>query len=382
MNEVFIILNNEYSFVNLIFDNFRNEFIFHDRYYNFQFLDKNRLKIYNKNESYILNTVDSYIFSNKADSLNNYKLISLNHNEWFDQALLLFKNNQIIRIKDRNQYGQFELINDTLDIYWNHWGKETFKYFDINIYHHESMIDYLNKNDIFVFMHVCNLNDGVKIFKKQLERVMNSKIYNDIKKIYVCWVGKYNNEVKTNSKIEVKVLSDDITNYEFLTINKIKEVINHYDKEYKVLYIHNKGTNKSGNSNVIDSWKELMEYFLIDEGLYCVKGLEYFDTIGCNIINQSDNEDSKINPQHAYHYSGNFWWSKSSYIKSLPFLQIEENNEYRKKKRYQCENWILSNINNKNIGIIYQDNTNIHPYHRFVFDIYKNKKLFIKKLNN
>ena len=120
---------------------------------------------------------------------------------------------------------------------------------------------------------------------------------------------------------------------------------------------------------------------LIEKGLYCYVNLDYFDTIGCNILNECLNDEAKVNSNHSHHYSGNFWWSKSSYIRSLNYLETSNLlNENLDIKRYQCENWILSNKKNRNIGIIYQDNTNIHPYHRYIFDNYKNKKLLIKKL--
>ena len=387
MNEIYLILNNKHGFVNLIFEDFKNEFIFDDKLFHFQFIDKNKLQIFTNQESYMLETYDSFIYTNKLNNLLDYKLIQLNHNDWFDQALLNFKNNEIIRIKHRIQTGNFILRNENLNIQWKDWGEEKFIYYDENIYNHESYVRYDLKKDILVFMHVCNLNNGIEIFKEQLYKIQKSEIYENIKKIYVCLLGELtfpeNNhlEILQNPLIEFIHLDTNIHYYEFLTINKIKEIINQDSKEYKVLYIHNKGTRKAGNEEVILSWRNMMEYFLIEKGLYCYVNLDYFDTIGCNILNECLNDEAKVNPNHSYHYSGNFWWSKSSYIRSLNYLETSNLlNENLEIKRYQCENWILSNKKNRNIGIIYQDNTNIHPYHRYIFDNYKNKKLLIKKL--
>ena len=408
MNEIYLILNNKHGFVNLIFEDFKNEFIFFDKYYNFQFIDKNKLQIFTNQESYILETYDSFIYTNKLNNLLDYKLIQLNHNEWFDQALLNYTNNEIKRIKDKGQIGNFKIQNNKLIIEWKDWGEEKFIYYDENIYNHESYIRYDVKKDILVFMHVCNLNNGIEIFKEQLNKIQKSEIYENIKNIYVCWLGELtfpendNLEILQNPLIEFIHLDTNIHYYEFLTINKIKEIVNQDSKEYKVLYIHNKGTRKAGNEKVILSWRNMMEYFLIEKGLYCYVNLDYFDTIGCNILNECLNDEAKVNPNHSYHYSGNFWWSKSSYIRSLNYFDTSNllnnnidtsnllnnnidtsnllNNNNLEIKRYQCENWILSNKKNRNIGIIYQDNTNIHPYHRYVFDNYKNKKLLIKNL--
>ena len=125
--------------------------------------------------------------------------------------------------------------------------------------------------------------------------------------------------------------------------------------------------------------KVATKYFLIDNANYCINNLDYYDTIGCNLINKCDDKSCMIHEKHAYHYSGNFWWSKVSYLKLLVKLEIYEKREEREKKRYQCENWVLSKCDNKNIGVIYQDNTNLHPYHRYIFDNYKKEKLLIKK---
>lgn len=380
MNEIFIILDNKYSFVELIFENYKNEFIFYDQKYNFEFINHSKLKIFTESEVQILETIDSFLFTNNISKLISFNLITLNHNDWFDQAILDYTNNKIIRVKDRNQEGTFKIEENKLKINWNYWGEEIFIYYDENVYNQEKLIRHDINKDILIFMHVCNLNNGIEIFKEQLNKIKNSKFYDNIKKIYVCWIGTYEKFNNKDENIEIIHLSNDITYYEFLTINKIKELIENEKENMKILYIHNKGTRKAGNEKVITSWRMMMEYFLIEEGQYCMNNLHYFDTIGCNIINETNNKLSNVNEKHCYHYSGNFWWAKSSYIKTLKKLEIDDNEEKREEKRFQCENWLLNNLENKNIGVIYQNNTNIHPYHRLVFEDYKNKKLFIKKI--
>lgn len=378
MNEIFVIINEKYSFVNLIFENYKNEFIFFNEKFNFRFVDINKLEVFNDNSQYILYTDNSFIFYDNKSLFELFKLITLSHNEWFDQALLNYNENKIIRIKDRNQFGTFNIENNRLKINWNFWGEEDFIKYDENIYVQDLYkIIYNDKNIIFI--HFCNLNNGYDIFMKQLNRIINSNVYDYISKIYILWIGPSDIKVNINQKMEIIYLDNDVTYYEFLSINKLRDVINNYDDSYNVLYIHNKGTMKSGNENVVNSWREMMEYFLIDNANYCINNLDYYDTIGCNLINKCDDKSCMIHEKHAYHYSGNFWWSKVSYLKLLVKLEIYEKREEREKKRYQCENWVLSKCDNKNIGVIYQDNTNLHPYHRYIFDNYKKEKLLIKK---
>jgi len=57
-------------------------------------------------------------------------------------------------------------------------------------------------------------------------------------------------------------------------------------------------------------------------------------------------------------------------------LNLKKENRY--KQRYQAENWILSKKEIKKTGILYQNNTNLHPYHRFIFYDYRNKNIYLK----
>jgi len=50
------------------------------------------------------------------------------------------------------------------------------------------------------------------------------------------------------------------------------------------------------------------------------------------------------------------------------------------KSRYKAENWICSKYPDVKLGVIFQDDTNTHPYHRYVFDYYKMMKFNIKLL--
>ena len=56
-----------------------------------------------------------------------------------------------------------------------------------------------------------------------------------------------------------------------------------------------------------------MLYFLVEKHEECIHQLnEGYDTVGCNY--------HLSRHQHPDHYSGNFWWSKSSYINKLHLL--------------------------------------------------------------
>jgi len=396
MNEIFIILNNQYSFVDLNFENFINEFYFFNKKYNFTFINKDCIKIYTSSESFFIYTQDSFIFYNNEILITHFKMIELIHNEWFDQAILINSENKLIRIRDRDQYGEFKILdNKDLNIHWNYWGEEIFTNTENNIYIHDSCNHYLssklinvnnnyNNININVFIHACLMNNGLNILYEQLEKLKKSELYDYINSIIICVLGNPEEIIYDDNKIKIIHLSNEFDYYELLTINYIKDFCKDKVDEHYILYIHTKGVNKNGNEECIKSWRHMMEYFLIDQYKICLDGLidRNLSTIGNNLINSKciiDHRDLiHVNKDHCYHYSGNFWWSKSSYIKNLDYISIQSNKENRKIQRYQAENWLLSKKNKDKHGILYQNNTNIHPYHFYLFKNYLNKLCYLK----
>ena len=73
-----------------------------------------------------------------------------------------------------------------------------------------------------------------------------------------------------------------------------------------------------------------MEYFIFYKHNVAVNVLKQYDAYGCKY------DDPIVPPYHYRYYAGNFWWSKSSYIRTLP-----EFTEKEKKNRYWAENWLL-----------------------------------------
>jgi hypothetical protein len=84
-----------------------------------------------------------------------------------------------------------------------------------------------------------------------------------------------------------------------------------------------------------------MVYFLVNNCNNCIKLLEIYDTVGCNYLE---------NPNK--HYSGNFWWANSNYVKKLSKITTNI--------RHDAEWWLLSN---KDINSYSIHNSLIDHYH-------------------
>lgn len=383
MNKIYLINNIFNEEVILNFEN--NTLTFNNTIYNFFLKDSNKIIIKNNDLEEEFFTDDSYLFFSDNDLKIKYNKIFLIHNEWFDQAII-FDNTVIERINHKNQKGKVYFNDNELKIIWDVWGEEIFIKNDNKTYIQKSYNHFelkkVEKIPIIVFIHVCLIENWKFILQEQLELIRKTELYSKIDTIYLGILGSYeflNDEIFLDDKIKIAYYDNRKSLYEIHSINYIKYLSNNSKDEFYILYLHSKGVRKCGNENVVKSWRNMMEFFLIENYEKCLNYLHYFDTIGNNVINSKCEEDVHVNPDHTFHYSGNFWWSKKSYIDKLIFLDLDLTSNSNK-TRFKGENWILSNYPKANIGILFQDDTNLHPYHRFVFDTYKELNIIIKKL--
>jgi hypothetical protein len=399
-------MNNIFIFNNIYFDefslNFKNNILFlvnnnsNNLYYKFEILNKNELKVYWNGYEEILYTEDSYLYFLDKEKIKIIKKVYLYHPEWSDQCIMNYDTNRISRINIKNEKGSFEYKNDKLIINWDKWNYEVFEYFDEYTFY---KLDYLKniesfkntnkKENNYIFIHVCCLENWKDIFEDMIKNIKDSGLYSNTKKIFLGILGSFinesyfiNNFLDNEEKFQILYIDENIFNYEILTINCIKDFcISCDDNDANILYIHTKGVRKAGNDDCTLSWRKMMEYHLIENYENCISYLGTYDVIGSNIINTFDNDDKivSVNGTHNYHYSGNFWWSKKSYIKNLVNIDINLT-ETSFLTRCKAENWICSNYPNAKLGIIFNDFTNTHPYHRYIFDYYRKIYFSVKPL--
>jgi hypothetical protein len=388
MNKIYIINYFDNYEIDLNFKN--NNFLHNEIYYMFNIISNDKIIIYRDNIEEIYYTYDSYLYYIDLELKNKFKKIFLIHNEWYDQVIINLETKILKRINYNNEFGSFLHEEEKLIIEWSNWGKEFFNKYDnytfikdeykINI----NNIVCVNKIPIHIFIHVCMIENWEFIFTDQINTIKKSGLYDICEKINIGLLGNmndFNNIIFKDDKFNILYIDTRINLYETNTINFIKYFCSNIDHEIYVLYIHTKGVRRAGNEDVTISWRKMMEYFLIENYEYCINNLNIYDTIGNNIVNLFcyNNDKIRINKNHTYHYSGNFWWSKKSYIDKLNFLDLDLSNSSIN-TRYISENWILSNYPDCNVGFLFQDDTNTHPYHRYVFDYYKDMNIFIKKL--
>ena len=119
---------------------------------------------------------------------------------------------------------------------------------------------------------------------------------------------------------------------EFVTLDLIEKDKETFGDSDYILYIHTKGASKQDLENVI-SWRHLMNYFNIEKVKNVFKLFEKTDynTYGVHYITSNNRP----------HYSGNFWWMRSDYAKTINVENVDKSNRYMAELGYLCNgvNW-------------------------------------------
>lgn len=183
------------------------------------------------------------------------------------------------------------------------------------------------------FWHIYMINDYVKIVTEQLRLLLKSGLYDKAEYIYANVYGSDEDAAKIeqifsrNRKIRVWRIPENET-HEFPSLKVLHDHV-HLRKPFFGFYIHTKGVSYPNNEGG-KHWRDYLNYYNITSWQRNIdKLMEGYDTCGVKLI------PSGVFPMH---YSGNFWWANSDYLKTLK--PIEELNF---EDRYSAEMWVCSN---------------------------------------
>jgi hypothetical protein len=164
--------------------------------------------------------------------------------------------------------------------------------------------------------------------------MVRSGLYDRADQIYIGSVGSDLNSLKKflarYSKPVLKVHYEDIKCYEFQTLEYLYQK-SQKDNHFIGVYFHTKGVSWPGHEGGAH-WRDYMNYYNITrwrDAFTKVNGS--YDTCGVKLI------DGSRPPAYRQHYSGNFFWFKSAYIKKLKSpltLNLSD--------RYSAEMWVCS----------------------------------------
>ena len=205
---------------------------------------------------------------------------------------------------------------------------------------------------ILGFYHVAMLNNWHAIMHNQINKLNKSGLLQKSEHIYTTFLGPYK-QLQRLGKLPDKFhihYEPDLALYENFTIETIKELS--AKENFVCYYFHTKGVSVSDEKrynaksklkeygytpiskvkqNVV-RWRLLMDYFIIEKWQDAFDSMKDYDCAGVNWRNKP-----------FRHFAGNYWWSKSMYLRTLqsvydfnyesPFVEEE-------KVRHRAEAWI------------------------------------------
>ena len=218
---------------------------------------------------------------------------------------------------------------------------------------------------IKAFLHIATMGEYQKIFDELISSVFESKLINNIDELNICLTG--DGELifgQTSPNIKIHRVGK-IDEFEFPTLQLIENEINKTDSNIKILYFNGLGV--TGNNLFKQSWRKYLTYFNIYQFMECIKALDN----GYNVAGV----DWRIDP--VPHFSGNFWWANSSYLKTLPKIQ-SLNKPYSPiilTLRHNAEMYIGMNNSIVKPRILHQSNVSQYERHLYSYDyeFYLNK---------
>ena len=103
---------------------------------------------------------------------------------------------------------------------------------------------------------------------------------------------------------------------EFVTLDLIEKDKEKFGDSDYILYLHTKGASKQNSENVI-TWRHLMNYFNVEK---CKNVFKIFEKTSYNTYGVLLGTAGKWKL-----YSGNFWWAKVLYLKTIKMEGVRKN---------------------------------------------------------
>jgi len=170
------------------------------------------------------------------------------------------------------------------------------------------------ENINLIVYHIYCVGNYLEVVKHQLNRLKTSGLYDWCDKLEITCVDtldQFEGIDELVKDLDKAVLNKFVNNhYEYEGINKVWE----YSQQYKgkVFYFHTKGVSNlytNLETKVISQrkqtgigwWKEIMEYFLIDNFQDCLQKLDEYEQ--CGVTNNDK------------WWWGNFWWANLSFVR-------------------------------------------------------------------
>lgn len=191
---------------------------------------------------------------------------------------------------------------------------------------------------VLCFLHSATMESGsYRILLDMLELITLSGLMDALDALYVL---NYGHEVTADITSKYPSVTwfhllNETSYFETPSIrimHRVAQSLQHRGWEVNILYVHTKGASYRLVYDHIEDWRHLMTYFLIERYRDCLDFLSTlrYDAVGVN-----------YSPVPTRHFSGNFWWTTTSYMSTLSELKYEESG------KFEPEMWFLQHRKNE-----------------------------------
>lgn len=176
---------------------------------------------------------------------------------------------------------------------------------------------------VVCFIHSCTLNiRGTEILEYLISHLKQKGFIDVAEHIFVNNVGNHINTAMFESvspKIQITNYCSDPSIFENCTLRQM-HFFSQLNPDYKILYLHTKGVTYTPDhwaAPGVKDWNDFMLYCLVHHVSSCLQMLDHVQVVGCDYRNVNWNRER--NPTH---FSGNFWWARSDYIRSQSIYEL------------------------------------------------------------
>jgi hypothetical protein len=192
---------------------------------------------------------------------------------------------------------------------------------------------------VAAFYHIAAMGNWESVVDEHFHMLHAAEIHS-VNVSYVGYSGGIDFVTKTaeGTGVRVTIVRHDprLTAYETPAMKMIEDWAQTAPYSGSILYFHTKGVSAPEDQNR-RKWRNLMNHEVLTNWREHVRRLDEFDVIGVNWRNC----------RPIAHFSGNFWWARTDWVRSLaPFDVYYENPRYptdwQNSRRLGCEFWISS----------------------------------------
>lgn len=178
---------------------------------------------------------------------------------------------------------------------------------------------------MYIYFHLCTIENWEEIVTKLFAKLQTSGLLDVCVELRVIVLGNHLERAKQllkHPKTKIIIHSTDVNLYERPALYHIQKSAE--GEDFKVLYFHSKGISKKNLRfrSYINDWVDMMCYFLIDGHKECIRLLSTAGAVGVNYMRAGEpllrKNATNRTVENSHHFSGNFWWSCSRYLRTLP----------------------------------------------------------------